>query len=197
MNYQQRRDEFVRVLAFAPVSRARRGFKFQLREKLLDARQERRRIQRTVVGVKRGTGQHQPLSCAGAGNVAEVALAADVQPGVRAERETATFERVAIRVREQRGGRRWRGEHALVEAEDKRKLDVGIARAVNRADQDLIQRGRNHADGQVAQARFQNRQPLAQRQRFGGKGAGHVVQPGVHLLPDGGVDGAGDLKFEI
>ena len=42
--------------------------------------------------------------------------------------------------------------------------------------------------GQVREAGFQNRQPFAQRQRLVRKREGDVVEPRVHLLPNGLVD---------
>ncbi len=95
------------------------------------------------------------------------------QPGVVAQAHLNFGKGFAIRLGEQAqvGGRL--RENAFVEAEDHGELEVRIAGAIHRADEHLIHRRGNHADGQRAEARFEDRQPLAQRQ---GKRAERVFQ---------------------
>ena len=56
--------------------------------------------------------------------------------------------------------------------------------AVDGADQHLVKRGRHDADAHATQAGFENRQPLAQRQRLVWKGQVEIAEPGLHLIPD-------------
>ena len=98
----------------------------------------------------------------------------------------AHFVAVGVGQNRRRGGRG--GKNRLVHAEHEREFQIGIARAVNRADQHLVERRRNHADGQVREAGFQNRQPVAQRQRLARKREREVVEPRIHLLPNGLMD---------
>ena len=122
---------------------------------------------------------------AGAGDVAVVTFARQPLAQIRAERCAALFQFIAVGVRQNRrcGGRG--GENGLIHAEHERKFQVWIARAVNGAHKHFIKHRRNHAHGQVCQPRLQNRQPVAQWQRFARERKRHIVQPGVHLLPNG------------
>ena len=97
-------------------------------------------------------------------------------------------EQAALSLVEKRIGGRWRGKDALVHAEQEHEAEVGIARAIHGADQNLIERQRNHTDGEHAQAGFKDRQPLAERERLARERQRQVVQPQVHLFPHRGVN---------
>ncbi len=87
--------------------------------------------------------------------------------------------------------RRRRGrEDCFVDTQKQGQLQLRVARAVNGSDQHLVERRRNHPHAQSGQTRFQDGQPVSQRQRLPGEGQPKIFQPLVHLLPDGGVDGA-------
>ena len=101
----------------------------------------------------------------------------------RVENDADGFKLVAVGFGQQGGRGRRRREDRLIHAEHKSELQFGIARAVDGADQHLIERGWNYADGQAPQARFQNRQPFAQRQRLAGKRQRDVFEPRLHLRP--------------
>jgi len=99
------------------------------------------------------------------------------------------FLPIALRQQRRRG---WRGrENPLVEAQQYPEADVRVAQPVQRPNQDLVQDGRNDADGKSREARVHNRQPVPQRQRFGGERQLQIFQPVVHLLPHRGMDGLG------
>jgi len=53
------------------------------------------------------------------------------------------------------------GKDGFVHAEQQREFQIRVPCPVNRADQHFIQRGWNHADGQVRETGSQNRQPVA------------------------------------
>ena len=125
-------------------------------------RDEWRRIQRAVVRVARGATERQPRAGARAGDVAVVPLVSELHEFARIENDADGFELVAVSLGQQGGCSRRGWEDRLIHAEHKSELQFGIARAVDGADQHLIERGWNHADGQAPQARFQNRQPFAQ-----------------------------------
>ena len=89
-------------------------------------------------------------------------------------------------------------------------MQLGIARAVNGADEDLVERGGDDADGEGAEACFEDGEPVAQgvgeRGRDAGrdsrdgcptsavrKGAFKIFEPRVHLAQDGGVQGRGEI----
>ena len=57
-------------------------------------------------------------------------------------------EQVALGVGEQDGWRGRGGEDAFVQAEHESELQLGIARAVSGADEHLVERGWNDADGE-------------------------------------------------
>ena len=129
-------------------------------------RDERRRIQRPAVRVVTRKSHDEFFAGARAGDVAEVTLARQAFAQIGPGRAAALTQFVTVGVRQNRWRGRRGGKNRLVHAEHERQFQIGIAGAVNRADEHLIERGRNHADGQVCEAGFQNRQPFAQRQRL-------------------------------
>ncbi len=146
-------------------------------------RDERRRIQRPPVRVVARKGHGQLFTGAGAGDVAEETLARKPVAQIRAERDgLAQFFAVGIGQNRRRGGRG--GENGFVDAEHQREFQIGIARAVNRADEHLVQHGRNDADGQAGEAGLQDLQPVAQRQGLVRKCEREIFQPQIHLLQD-------------
>ncbi len=134
------------------------------------------------------TGGHKPSPGARAGDVAEETFAAEDLADAAAKRKAAPFQFVAVGLAEQVARRRRGRKDRFVQAEDYGELEIGIARAVHRADQDLVQRGRDDADRHPRQAGFQDDQPFRQRQRLPRERQRDVIEPGVHLLPDRGVE---------
>src|ERR1035437_5252067 len=180
----QRLHQFVRVLGLVPVQVGGKLFHFKLREHPLQLRDERRRVKRLAVGALARKSDRQFFIRARAGDGAEVTLARNLIEQVRAERDVLLLQFVTVGV----GQNQWRGgrggKNGFVHAEDERKFQIWISRPVNRANQNLVQRRRNHTDGEVGEAGLQNRQPVAQRQRLARKGEREIIQPGIHLLQD-------------
>ena len=184
---QQWHDELRGVYAFAPVPRARNRFKFKRREKLFEMRQERRKVEWFSGGIGGARREHQPFTRAGEGEVTIEAFLAQLLPR-SGKRDAFFFQSNAVGIGQQHRSLRRRGEDGFVHAEYDGEADVGIARAVNRADGNLIERGRDDADVQPRQPRFENRQPFAQGQGLGGKREFDILQPRAHLLPHGQVN---------
>ena len=141
-----------------------------------------------AAGVGLGAGQDNSFAGTGAGDVTVEPFVAEALADGRAESGAVKLEGIAFKFIEQRVFLGQRGEHAFVEAENEGEFEFGIARAINRADEHLIERRRNDADGQISKAGFEDGQPLAQRQRFGGKSAGEVIEPVGELREDGRVN---------
>ena len=137
---------------------------FEFGKQLSQMRNERRRIQCFSIGIVAGESDGQFFARAGAGDVTVVTFARQPFAQIGAERDAALFQFIAVGVRQnrRRGGRG--GKDGFVDAEHEREFQVRIARAVNGADQHLVEHGRNHADGQVCQAGLQDGQPVAQWQ---------------------------------
>ena len=148
-------------------------------------REEWRWVQDGAAHVARRARQHDPLPGARAGDVTVIALAAQLLLQVGSELNALLLQFRALGGRQQDRGSGGRGKHRLVHAEHERQFQVGIARPVDLADQHLIQRGRNDSDRQRAQTRLQDQEPLAQWQGFRRERPLDVVQPCLHLLPDG------------
>ena len=142
---------------------------------------ERRRVQRFPVRALFRKRDRQPLARSRAGDVAEVTLARNLVEHVGAERGILTFHFVAVAVRQNRGRAGRSRKNGFVHAQQQREFQVGIPRAVNRAHQHLIQRGRNHADSQAGEAGFKYWQPVTQNHLFMRECEREVVQPRIHL----------------
>ena len=139
--------------------------------------------------VRVAEGHEQSVPRAGAGDVAVEAFVRELLAHAGSEPER-DFELVAICFGEQHRISGRRGEHALIYTQEKDTVEIGIARAINAADQHLIERGRNHAHGQAHETRLHDGQPFPQGQALMGKAERHRLQPLLHLIPDRGVNGA-------
>src|ERR1019366_2158663 len=129
----------------------------------LQLRDERRRVQHFAIGALARKSDRQFFVRACAGDVAEIALAGNLVEQAGTERDVLLLQFVTVRVRQNRGRGGRGGKNGFVHAEDERKFQIWIPRPVNRANQNLVQRRRNHTDGEVGEAGLQNRQPVAQR----------------------------------
>ena len=182
------------MLSLAPVVRGWDFFQFEAGEELLDVREDGRGVERLAVVAGGTATQHEPRAAAGAGDVGEVTFMRNLRARVETETGVVGGKQVALGVGEQDRRRGRGGEDAFVQPEHERELQLGVARAVNGADENLVERGRNDADGEGAEAGFEDGQPFTERQSgcARGKGARQILKPRVHLAQDGGVDGPRD-----
>src|SRR5262245_2213827 len=104
--------------------------------------EERRRIQRLIFGIAERASDDETLTAAGDGDVTKVAFVAETLPLCRAEVDVLFLQVGAVGVGQQTARRGRSRKNAFVQTEDAGEFDLGIARAIDRADEDLIQRGR-------------------------------------------------------
>ncbi len=188
LHLQRRRFEFAEMFAFPPGARTGERF-FGHAGDALDVVKKRRRIEQLPFGVLRGARQDEALAGPRDGDVAEITFVAEPLVPRRAQINSLLLQPRAIRFRKQRGGRGRRGENALVQTEHEREFQLRIARAINGANQHLIQRRRHDPDREIGEAGFEDGQPVAQRQRLGRERPFQIVEPVVHLFEHGGVNG--------
>ena len=181
-------NDFADVLRFREAVRRMPEFDFQFWKQFPHVVEERRTIQLAAIRIELSAREHEPPAGARAGDIAEVTFVAEPMTRAGAEVGAPDREQAALSLVEERIGGRWRGKDALIHAEQEHEAEVGIARAIHCADQNLIERRRNHADGERAQAGFKDRQPVAERERLARERQRQVVQPQVHLFPHRGVN---------
>ena len=112
---------------------------------------------------------------------------AELRQFIRAENDPFGFELFTVGFGEKSRHLRYGRKHRLVQTEHEREFQLRVARTVDRAEEHVIERGRDHADGQSRQASFENREPFLERKRLAGKGQFNIFQPPVHLVPNGGM----------
>ena len=150
------------MLGFAPVLGGGEFFQFEAGEELLDVREDGRGVEGFAVFVGGAATQDEARAAAGAGDVGEVALVGDLRARVGAKAGVVEREKFALGFGEQDGRRGRGGELAFVQTEDEGEAQLGVARAVNGADEDLVERGGNDADGEGAEAGFEDGEPFAE-----------------------------------
>ncbi len=156
-------------------------------EEVLDMAEEWGGVEGLAVAVGGGEGEGEVLAGAGARDVTVEAFVGDAEARVGAEREALLFEGRGFGLGEQGGGWGWGGEEAFVEAEDDGEAEVGVAGAVDGADQDLVEGWGGDADGAGGQAGFEDREPVGEGEGVVFEGEGEIIEPFLHLLPDGEV----------
>ncbi len=132
-----------------------------------------------------GVSQDQPFPGARAGEVGEISLAGELPLRGRAQRHVPPFQFRAIRLGQQHRRFRRRGKNRFVQTQHQRQLDVRVAGTVNGPNQHLVQRGRNDADRQAGQPRFEDGQPIPDRQCLLRKRQLDIFEPPIHLFPNG------------
>ena len=131
-------------------------FNFERWKNLLEMIEERGAVEFVAARIGLGTGQGKPLAGTSASDVAVEPFVAETMADRRAKFRTVKLKRVAFEFVEQWVFFGRRGKHAFVETEHEREFKIRIARAIYRADEHLIERGRNDADGEIGKARFEN-----------------------------------------
>ncbi len=100
-----------------------------------------------------GKSDNEPFARAGEGDVAVITFTRQSFPQIRAERNG---QFIAVGVSQNGLGGGCRRENGVVYTQHERQLEIRIARTVNRANEHLVQRGRNYADGEIREAGLDN-----------------------------------------
>ena len=101
-----------------------------------------------------GARKHQPFARARAGDVRVEAFVADAMPRSGPKEQFRIVQCFAVALGQQTIAHGFFGEHVVVHAEHQGHAEIWIARAVHGADEDLVQRGRDDADTEGAEAGF-------------------------------------------
>ncbi len=181
---EQGHDQFAGVLHRSASVRTGDPLGRKIRKQPLQLVDEGRWIQGLVADIAPGIGQDQMPPGASASDVAIEPFEADLLPAIRSQSRAEGGESFAVPWTKQSGQPGRGRENVFIQAQDEGELEIGIARTIDRADQHLVQSGRNHPHAERAQPGLQDGQPIAHRHGFVTKRQGEVVQPLLGLLPD-------------